>query len=293
MMIKNTFKLVTTNFYTFWKMFLYKIIVALVAVGLIAVVFPTIKDIVVGSGFVTELSNYIQNVLVFPNIIVALQSVLALIVACFNAVSQIFASNPLLGIYLIFVLGIFIPTLSNMGEVPFGECIYVHMASLSKSSFVNSYIRKFGSSIVYSVLKTLITLVLGAVTFVCSYFTLRLITINSTFVYFVPILLFAVVIVLISLWQTVLSGWMPATVVFNDGAIKGFRQGFRTVARRFFKTLSSLMAFNFLTLLLIYMFNFYILVVLIPFYSVFIITFKMVMFFGSHGMGYNSHSKKT
>ena len=143
-----------------------------------------------------------------------------------------------------------------------------------------------GVSIVYSVLKTLFSLVLAFITFVCCYYVLKLININSALVYFVPILLFGVMITLVSLCQTLLSGWMPATVVFNDGVIKGFTQGFRTVARRFFKTLSSIMAINFLALLLVYMFNFYILVVLIPLYAVFMITFKMVMFFGSHGMRY-------
>lgn len=286
MMSKNALKLVSANFYNFWKILLYKIIVAMIGIGLVAVVLPSVLESFSSVGFDTELETYITTVSLFPNITVALRAMLSLMTTFFNGFLALLSLDAFAFVYILIVLTIIVPMLGSMGDIAFGECIYGYMASLSRLSFTGSYVRKMRSSVVYSILKTLLNLVITAVIVAGGYVILKLLSVGSLLAYFVPIIFSVYVLLLTSLKQTLLCGWMPAMVVFNDGAVKGFSQGFRTVSRRFFKTLSSLIAINFIAMLLIYMFNAYILIVLAPLYALYILTFQMVMFFGSHGMRY-------
>ena len=286
MMTKNAFKLVSANFYTFWKMLLYRLVVCLVCIGLISFVFPSIYSALTASGFIEQLKFYLGNISVFPNIIVALGELLELANALIQGAVILAEYNLFALIYSSVVIMFVLPFLNRLGDLAFGECIYSYMSSLSKTSFVVAYVKKMGTSALYALCSSLFGALLCAIGLVGSYYILSIVELNTFVSYLVPVFFTAFLITYFSLQQTVMSGWMPATVVFNDGAIKGFRQGLKTVNRRFFRTYSNLIFINLLAVLLVYAFNFYVLIVLVPLYALYMSTFKMVMFFGSHGMRY-------
>lgn len=286
MMTKNSFKLVSANFYTFWKMLLYRLTICLICALLVMIVFPSISYAFSSSGFVSQLEYYLGNVSIFPNINVALSELLKLANTFIDGVLLLAEYDIFALCFSLSVAFILLPFLNKLGDIAFGECIYSYMSSLSKTSFVVAYIKKMATSAFYALLSSLFNLLILTVTFSGGYLILKLIKLNTFISYTVPVLFTGYLVLFVSLAQTLVCGWMPAIVVFNDGAIKGFRQGVKTVFRRFLRTFSNLLVINFIFALLVYVFNFYVLVVLIPLYALYILTFQMVMFFGSHGMRY-------
>lgn len=286
MMFKNTLKLGISNFYNFWKILLYKMVVCCLVVLLLTVcknsIFQALVDSAIFSNFFTAVDSFVLS----NDILLLMQNLLALLFSFLQFFFVLFKANILAGIYVTFIIFIFLPFLLGLSHIALGENKYGYMSSLTKFGFLQKFITKFGVSCVYSIFRTLIGVVFFAFLLVGNYCILSLSAKFSFIVYVVPIIFTVFNIGALSLYQTFMSGFMPACVVYSDGAVKGFRKGLKAVSRRFFRTLSNLICFNVLFFAMFYLFGIYSLIVFVPLYTHIMLTFHMVMFFGSNGMRY-------
>lgn len=286
MMFKNTLKLSISNFYNFWKILLYKMVVFCITILCLSVFKNIISSTLSSCGFITKFLTTIDSFVLSNNILLLMQNIYSLLLSFFKFFIILFNANVFAGIYITFILFIFLPFLLNLSHIPFAENNYGYMSSLSKVSFLQKFITKFGANSIYSIFKTLMNLILIVTILVGNYFILSM-SFNYDFMaYIVPIIFVIFNIGIISLYQSVMCGYIPACVVHDDGAVKGFRQGLKAVSRRFFRILSNLICFNILFFAMFYLFGIYSLIAFIPFYTHIMITFGLVMFFGSNGMRY-------
>lgn len=284
MMFKNSFKLLLANFSSVWKLLLYKIIVVAIVFGLFMLATPTISNLSnvqeLSDGISTFLSNFgfgVSYVNLFANFNDVLQILL-------NVLNEMISTIPLLFLYLVFLIFILLPFLWHFSDIAMGEFLYGFMSSQTKYGFVGAMIRKLGVSVSYSILFTLSILPFNGLMLFGGFAILQLITYGGVLAHLMPFLLFIFLLLIGSLRLTMLSGWMPANVVFNCNAVIGFTKGMTALFRRFFKVLSTSIILVFIFLSITMLLGCYSLLILIPITSLFVSIFSMVMFFGSQGM---------
>lgn len=284
MMFKNSFKLLLANFSSVWKLLLYKIIVVAIVFGLFILAIPTISNL----SNINELNNSIASILSdfgfgvsYANLLVSLNAVLQIL---FNVLTEMIITTPLLFLYLVFLIFILLPFLWHSSDVAIGEFLYGFMSSQTKYGFVGAMIRKLGVSVSYSILFTLAVLPFNALILASSYVILQLTVYGGILIHFLPFILFFLLLLISSLRTAMLSGWMPAIVVFNCNAVTGFSKGITALFRRFFRVWSTSIICIFLILSVAILLGCYSLLIIIPVASLFFSIFGMVMFFGSQGM---------
>ncbi len=285
MMFKNSVKLFIANFSVFWKLLLYKIIAIGICVLLLIPTFSSWGHVLNSVDFFAGLGNF-ANTTMFSSVTSFFEQLFILVDTFLKAVSLLLSYNLFAFIYSTFVVLFILPFLMELSAIPTGEGIYSYMASLSKSSFVGTLIAKMGKSMLYSLLRTLCVLPFIALMGVTLYYMLSLITIDSLWAVFVPVLVIIYFSVMTALMITFFSGWMPATVVFDVSPVKGMKKGFKAVFRRFFRVFSSILMIIIITTMFTFMFTTFSLIILVPLCSVCVVMLEMVMFFESQGMRY-------
>ena len=285
MMFKNSLKLFVANFSVFWKLLLYKVVAILVCALFLIPTYSAWSHCLGVVNFSTILTDFATKT-VFLNTSSLLSNMFLLVQAFANALVVMFNVFPFAFFYSIFVVLILLPFLFGLSSIPTGEGLYSYMASLSKSSFIATFVSKLGVSSVYSIYRTLITLPFIVIFGSGLYGLLSLSTYDGLIQIFLPIIIVVYFVFILSLLVTTFCGWMPATVVFNIKPSKSFKKGIKAVSRRYFRVFSSVFIIIFFTTLFSMMFTSFSLIALVPLASVSIIMLEMVMFFESQGMRY-------
>lgn len=285
MIFKNSLKLFVANFSVFWKLLLYKIIAILICVLLLIPTFNAWSGALSSVNFGELFVNFATNT-VFVNTPGLLRNLFIVVEAFMEVLEILLSTNAFMLFYTLFVVLIVLPFLFGLSSIPSGEGLYSYMASLSKSSFSAAFVSKLGTSALYSLIRTLITLPF-ILLFLCGlYFLLSLSMQNGIIQVFLPIILVLYIVTLLAIFVTTLSGFMPATVVFNASPIKSFNKGFKAVCRIYFRVFSSIFVIFFFTTIFSSMLTTFSLIALIPLASVAVLMLEMVMFFESQGMRY-------
>lgn len=285
MMFKNSLKLFVANFSVFWKLLLYKIIIIGICVSLLIPTFKYWGESLESVNFAEMLTNFATKT-IFLNISNLLNNLFLLVDAFCEAISIMTNSYLFMFLYTLFVVLIVLPFLFGLSSIPTGEGLYSYMASLSKSSFMATFVSKLGVSCVYSICRTLITLPFVVLFVLGAYWILYLTTLSGLIQLFLPIIFVIYFVFMATLILTTLCGWMPATVVFNINPTKSFFKGLKAVFRRYFRVFSSIFVIIFFATLFSLMLTSFSLIVLLPLTSVAILMLEMVMFFESQGMRY-------
>lgn len=286
MMFKNSSKLLAGNFSFVWKLILYYILVCGITVGLIAPFFGQIKvafseaDTLARAGQLLVDFNVSSNPF---NLIFVLNEVVTSVV---TISINMFASQTFVAIYLFVVIFYVFPFLLGLADLAVGQTLFGYMSSLTRYSFVGSFMKFFARSARFQLFKTLVMLPVNLIIVTVFVLTLRLSLVGGIMLYFLPFILVAVLITLVALKKTIFGGWMPAIVVYDCNMFKGFAKGFKAVLRRFFKILSTALVIMLLCVAVVYLFGTFAFPVLIPFFASFFYVFEMVMFFSSQGMRY-------
>ena len=284
MMFKNSFKLLLANFQTFWKLLLYKLIVVFIIGGLFCVSLPALSNLSSIDEFTTALNTFLLLDNFNANIFALFEHLFNLVDLLFTIVMELLLFAPWMFVYLILLFFIILPTLWHFADIAVGETLYGFMASQTKYGFVGSIIRKLKSCLTYALVLALISLPINAIIFAGAYGILSLMSFGGLIIYAIPFILFAFLVLMLSLKTTFLSGFMPAMVVFNCGEFSGFKRGLKAVSRRFFRTWSTSAILWILILLAVSFFGVFASIVIIPIASLWLSIFQMVMFFGSQGM---------
>ncbi len=285
MMFKNSVKLFIANFSVFWKLLLYKIIAIGICVLLLIPTFSSWGHVLNSVDFFAGLGNF-ANTTMFSSVTSFFEQLFILVDTFLKAIGLLLSYNLFSFIYSTVIVLFVLPFLMELSAIPTGEGLYSYMASLSKSSFVGTLIAKMGKSMFYALLRTLCTLPFIALMGVTLYYMLSLVTINSLWAIFVPVMVVIYFSIMTALMITFFSGWMPATVVFDISPINGMKKGFKAVFRRFFRVFSSILMIIIITTMFTFMFTTFSLFILVPLCSVCVVMLEMVMFFESQGMRY-------
>ena len=282
MMFINCFRILISNFTQFWKIVVNKILV-LILIALLLLPFINTFMLLDYSLFFTQLKDLFLN-LSFINLSSYVQTVYSCIMEFINLVNNLYQTNPSCLIYSCFVLfGIF-PFLINLSDVALGEVMYGSMTSLTKVSYLGSYIKKIGKSILYSICKTIITLPTFCLCAVGSFYLVKLSLTNDILLIFIPLILITLFALVFALINCIFSGWMPSIIVFPGNITSAFFKGLKIGTKRFFRNLSTIFCINFLMFSTVCLFGPVSLIIVVPFSYFLNIIFQMVMMFSTQGM---------
>lgn len=285
MMFRNSFRLLFSNFSLFWKELLYRIIVLCVCLLLLL---PLLKNVLSLDSIPLFFENAKNLFLNFPfnSIKDYFAYVWQTLQSLFSCINELFSINAFGVIYMFFVIFFLYPFLISMGDIAVGEVLYCSMSSLSKISYTGMYVRKIGKSLLYSLIKTILTLPFTILALGFLYGLLYLAMLNDIWLIFAPMLMIISFIIIIGLSICFTSGFMPALVVYNCKIKNAFAKGIKAVGRRFFRCLSTISMMLLLLLSIGLLFGIISTIVLMPLGYMLVLIFRMVMFFGSQGMNY-------
>lgn len=194
-----------------------------------------------------------------------------------------FEMNVGLFIYGLVVIFIFLPFLINIGKFAFCEMLYSYMTSKNNTGFFSALIRSLKKSIIFAFCKSLYNIFFFAITCACLYGVAQIE--DVTFVtYALPFVLTFILVLLFSLNQMLVLGWLPASIVFDRDVFTSFRKGIKAVERHFWTTFGATLLFFLLFWGLVMIFGFYCMSVLVPLLSIILCVYNMTLFFSSQGM---------
>lgn len=282
----NSIKLFCSNWDKVLKLFLYYLFVLCVTILLLLPVFFAFSEIIKTDIQASALSaNYLT--MFHASFGVYLHDIMSLVL---EIVQDAFAANVGLVIYAAIVVCLFLPFLFNIGKYVVCEMLYGYMANKSKVGFFSALFKTLNRSVLYALFKTLYDIIFMAIILI-SVFAVGLVESVYFQTYFLPLCEFLILVVSLTLSKVTTTGWAPAIIVFNVSVDKGYRRGFKTISRRFFKTL----LVNFLSYLAFFLFTYiagvYSMVVTIPLVTALLCTFDMITFFTCQGMRYYINSK--
>ena len=197
-----------------------------------------------------------------------------------------FVLYPGIATYLFFVVFFVFPFLLGLADLPVGNSLFGYMSSLTRYSFVGSYLRLFGRSVRFQLFKTLINLPINLAIIITFVLSLRLSAVGGLMIYFLPFILIAIIVLLIAFKKTIFAGVMPAKVVYDCNMFKAYSKGFKAVFRTLLKVFSNAIAITVIFSLVTYLFGTFAFPVLIPFFASFFYVFEMIVFYESQGMRY-------
>ena len=285
MMFKNSFKLLMANFGAVWKSLLYFIIVAGIIVGITSPVYGGLVNHFNASGDLTNLFKTAISINVSADFFGMLSGLFETLSSIASNFITLFQTNLSLAIYLTFLIFYIIPFLFNLATLPLEETLFGFMSSLTRYSFTHAFIRKMGKSVLLQLFRSLIVLPFNFLILFVDLKLLGLVYIPNM-VYFLPFITLIATCVMLAIKETILSGWIPAVVVYNYGVFKGLKIGLKAVFRRFFKAFSTVLVIYFIFFVLTYILTPCSLFITAPLLFALVSIFEMVMFYGSQGMKY-------
>lgn len=286
MVFINSFKLFGSNWKKALKFFLFYLFVWGLCFSLFLPVFFEFKNLIAsnfaqaqtldafGGVFQGSLGANMQN----------------LIITSFNTIADILNANLGLAIYGLIVVFIFLPFLINVGKYSFYEMLYFYMTSNNELGFFSALVKGLKKSLLFALVKTLYNLVFVAIT-LGGVYALALVENNFFVDYLLPIAEFVVLVIMFSINQINILGWIPALIVFDVNVFSGYRKGLKAVKRHFWAILGTTTLFFVIFWLLAVLFGVYSLALLIPVMSSILIVYNMVAFFTSQGMRFYINSK--
>lgn len=285
MMFRNSYRLLLANFGTFWKNLLYKAIVICLVLLLTWPVFGYVKSLPTAGQFASVTEQMLLAV-PFNNLPAYFDMVYDFLIVLFATVGHLFSTHIWVGIYLSLLYLVVLPFLLMLSTLAVSEVLYGYMASQTKYGFSASFVQKIGKSSVYSIFYTLIMLPFAALTVYAIWGLLHLYQIGILPILVLPILLLIVGIGIMGFGATLFCGWAPSIIVFNCRVWRAFGKGMIAVFRRFFKSFSTVAMIMLVSVLVAQVFGALSLVLILPLFTMNMIIFQMVMFFGSQGMRY-------
>ena len=277
-MFGYSLNLLGSNWQKALKLFLYYIVIGGICFALFLPAFFEFKGLVI--------ENFKDSTSLFAGVFGTLplgELFAKLISLSYQTFIGAVAQNIGLFIYGLIVIFVFFPFLINLGKFAFSSMLYSYMTSLSKIGFFSAMVKTLSKALLYSLCKTIYNFILWAVVFVAC-FGVGMIA-NTIFVrYFLPIVLFLILVSAFALNQLSVLGWMSALIVFDCNVFVAYKKGFKAVRRHFWTTFAVAVLCFFWFWLLTFVFGFYSLAVLIPFVGILLCVQNMAVFFSSQGM---------
>ena len=275
----NSMKLFGSNWDKVWKLFLYYLFVWGITACLLLPCFFEFGSIIKAD--IQDTNVVASYTTVFhPSFGSYLNSMLVLVYTIFL---DCVASNLGLLIYGFIVLFVFLPFLLNIGKYAVCEMLYGYMASKTKLGFFSSLFKTLNKSTLYSLCKTLYSLLFYALII---YLVFILGMVENTFfqTYFLGICEILVLAILFTLNKVTTACWAPASIVFGCSVVSAYNRGIKVVFRHFGKILLVALLIFLLFFIVTFIAGVYSFVLTIPLVAVTLCMFDMTTFFTSQGM---------
>ena len=282
MTFKNYLKLAVANFDKTWKLVLYRIIVWVVLIALMAPCYNVLKDVTLSVWDLDLFTAFAGNGLFYGvNVTPVFVSVLQVAI---TFLTTLFTSYTAVGVYLALVLFLLRPFLLNIGRFVVDEMMYGFMSSHAKLGFSSTFVRTLKRSIPYAFFRTLYCLPFNFAV-ANAFYGLTLANWGAASLA-MPFVFLLVAVIVLSLKQALILGWGPAMVVYGENVFKSFRLGIKAVSRNLpVAFIFSFFAYFALILVALGLGPFS-LIVLIPLFEVVSSMFETMFFFACQGMRY-------
>ena len=280
MMFKNSFRLFCASFDKVWKYLLYQILCWGIIFALLVPFYQVFYSSLVEAWEAHNLAEYfVSGTFYGLNVATALTNIANAILIFVNI---LFLANPFACIYLMIMLFIVKPILSNIGKYTICEMVYGYMSASAKKSFTGTLLGTLNKSLPYACLKTLYALPFDAVLLLALYGITRIEA--TAFMYALPFVVVLIPALLLAFRETCLAGWAPAMIVFDKNVFSSFRKGKIVIFRRGLRVFSTAFAIFVLAVILFMVLGLYSLIILVPCLCPLFDIFEMIAFFSSQGM---------
>lgn len=283
----NSLKLFGSNWLKALKFFLYYLVVWGLGFLLLLPVLMEFKDLILSCFQTVNSSSAMTGVFggsVGENLYFLFHSAIF-------AVEGAFVSNVGMAIYGLIVLFVILPFFVNIGKYTFDEMLYSYMTSKTKLGFFNALVKGLKRSFVFALCKTFYNIAFMAVV-LFSLYGLSLISDPMFVAYFLPVVVFFVLVVLYTIKQLTVLGWSAAMIVFDCNVFAAYRKGFKAVKRHFWATFATTALYFSLFWAFMIVFGVYTFIVLLPIMTALLCIFDMVVFFTSQGMRFYVNENK-
>ena len=284
-MFKNVFKLLISNFASFWKILTYKLIVVVIVGGLFCLTLSQLNSL-------SSLENLTNQVLaLFDHNLAHVfnptnNSLYWVLVALGDVVLELIQTAPFVFSYLVFLLFVLLPYLWHLSDFAVSEELYGFISSQSKTGFTRSLIRHLGTSSKYSIMLTIILFFLNIIVG-CVIVGLILLSNTSAVVHIaIAFLILLVTTLYLSLRMTTLSSWASAITTTGCGVLQGLKKSLKSCKLRFFSYWSNAIFIVLLAVVLVMITNLWGLIVISPLYCLLISIYGIIQYFESNGLRY-------
>lgn len=282
MSFKNYLKLALANFDKTWKLVLYRVIVWVVLIALMAPCYMVVRDVALSVWNGDLFVSFAQAGLFYGQVVTT--TFAKVIEVLLSFLTTLFASHLGVGIYLCVVLFFIRPIFMNVGRYVVDEMMYGFMSSHAKLGFASTFVRTLKKSLPYAFFRFLYCLPFNYAV-LNAFYGLAMANWGS-YSLAMPFAFLAVAAVVLSLKHMMILGWGPAMVVYNENVFTSFRLGIKAVNRN----LKVAFIFSFFTYFSLTLFALglgpFSLIVLVPLFAVVSSMFETMFFFACQGMRY-------
>lgn len=291
MIFKNSFKLLLTNFSLTYKVFLHKLIVLILSLGVAGTIgvpfLSRLKDIGFYSFFGDKFANMIESFNI-SNIFIGIKDIFLKIIEIFSNLPANILTNAIVAIsvfVLIFVL------FGSLDELAVIDCLNANLTSKTKLSFFKSLVGKTFKSMLKSIIKFVISIPYFAIMALVVYYGFTLYDgAIAVFKVLIPMLMFLITVVVSGIYLSLIAGFSPSIIINGEGVFKSLKTGLKTISKKYFRLLSSSIMIVFVVLVcnvFLSVYSFFAgLVITIPVTIVLLDLFKTIAYYECGGMRY-------
>ncbi len=286
MVLRNSLKVLSTNFSLVWKNMAYMLVVLAIFGGAVVLIGYDIVKTLSDGGFFTAFSELWSKLYAYSTTEVS-QKFVDLAGSAIDIIGKnLEALMPnIIGVCVgLFLLAV----VFNSASLANCEVLRGAMSSLTRVGFCGAYIRYFGRALLQGLIQTFIKLPFWAIIGVSGYFVLNLMSTSEIWGVLAPMLFVLISMFVLSLESALLSCFVPHLVLHSDRVGKSFAEGVKVVSHRFWRTLSNiivLVIFAFVTNFVCARYTFGAsLLFTLPLTVVFVNVVFMVNYYESQGM---------
>lgn len=288
MVLRNSLKVLSTNFSLVWKNLAYILIIVAIFGGAIVGIGYNIVNTLSSAGFFSSFGEFWSK-LYSMNITEVSSKLVEFAGLAFDIISENIDALAL-NVVGVCAVAFFMMVMLNALSLVNCEVLKGGMSSLTRIGFCGAYVRNLFSALWQGMIKTLIKLPFWAIICVSGYFVLNLMSESAVWGVLAPMLFVLVTAIALSIEFTLLSCFVPHIVLHSDGVNKSFLRGVQVVSHRFWRTLSNVIVFTIFAFVVNYVCAHYTfgvsLLLTLPATVVLLNAIFMVNYYESQGMRY-------
>jgi len=291
MIFKNTFKLILPNFSLTYKVFIYKIIILLLALSVAGTIgAPFIMHLVDIDflGFLTTKLTFLIENLNLGNVFFTLKEIFLNIIDVFKGLDSTLLINVILAISVFVLIYGLIGSACELATI---DCLNSNLSSKTKLSFFKSLVAKSLKSFGKTIIQFILSVPFYAILILVVYFGFSLYD-NSLGVlkFIIPAIMFLAFIIVKGCHLTIFAGFSPSIIIKDEGLFKDLKTGLKLTSKKFFVVLSTSLMISFIVVLgnvFIAVYSFFAgLIFTLPITYLIISLFKIISFYEINGMRY-------